>query len=89
MLSYTLAVYKETLASIRGKYSTVPIPGAEVTTNAVELRSEAAAEKTALIDELKLMLEESSRSKHLERQANEAQNVQDTFTKAPYPIYVA
>ena len=53
------------------------------------LRSEAAAEKTALIDELKLMLEESSRNKYLERQANEAQNVQDTFTKFPYPIYVA
>ena len=35
------------------------------------------------------MLEESSRNKYLERQANEAQNVQDTFTKAPYPIYVA
>ena len=86
---YTLAVSKEMLASIRGKYSTVPIPGAEVTTNAAELRSEAAAEKTALIDELKLMLEESSRNKYLERQANEAQNVQDTFTKSPYPIYVA
>tara|TARA_R100000030_G_scaffold36734_1_gene27431 strand:- start:229 stop:1377 length:1149 start_codon:yes stop_codon:yes gene_type:complete len=86
---YTLAVSKEMLASIRGKYSTVPIPGAEVTTNAVELRSEAAAEKTALIDELKLMLEESSRSKYLERQANEAQNVQDALTKAPYPIYIA
>ena len=50
---YTLAVAKEMLASIRGKYSSVPIPGAEVTTNAAELRSEAAAEKTALIDELK------------------------------------
>ena len=85
---YTLAVSKEMLASIRGKYSTVPIPGAEVTTNAVELRSEAAAEKTALIDELKLMLEESSRSKYLERQASEAQNAQDTLNKVPYPIYV-
>ena len=85
---YTLAVTKEMLASIRGKYSTVPIPGAEVTTNAVELRSEAAAEKTALIDELKLMLEESSRNKYLERQASEAQNTQDTLSKVPYPIYI-
>ena len=85
---YTLAVSKEMLASIRGKYSSIPIPGAEITTNASELRSEAAAEKTALIDELKLMLEESSRAKHLERQAGEAQNIQDTFTKAPYPIYI-
>ena len=86
---YTLAVSKEMLASIRGKYSTVPIPGAEVTTNAAELRSEAAAEKTALIDELKLMLEESSRVKYIERNAQIAQNTQDTLTKVPYPIYIA
>ena len=86
---YTLAVSKEMLASIRGKYTTVPIPGAEVTTNAVELRGEAAAEKTALIEELKLMLEESSRAKYMERDAQIAQNAQDTFTKAPYPIYIA
>ena len=85
---YTLAIAKEMLASVRGKYSSVPIPGAEVTTNAGDLRSEAASEKTALIDELKLMLEESSRSKYLERQSNEAQNVQDTLSKVPYPIYI-
>ena len=85
---YTLAVSKEMLASIRGKYSSVPIPGAEITTNATELRSEAATEKTSLIDELKTMLEESSRSKYMERQASEAQNAQDTFNKVPYPIYV-
>jgi hypothetical protein len=85
---YTLAVSKEMLASIRGKYSSVPIPGADITTNATELRSEAAAEKTSLIDELKVMLEESSRAKYLERQSTEAQNIQDTFTKVPYPIYI-
>ena len=77
------------LSSVRGKYSTVPIPGAEVTTNASELRSEASAEKTALIEELKAMLEESSRVKYLEREANIAQNTQDVLTKVPYPIYVA
>lgn len=86
---YTLAIAKEMLASVRGKYSTVPIPGSEVTTNAGELRSEAAAEKTALIDELKLMLEESSRAKYLEREAAITQNTQDVLTKVPYPIYIA
>ena len=86
---YTLAVSKEMLSSVRGKYSSVPIPGAEVTTNASELRSEASAEKTALIEELKAMLEESSRVKYLEREANIAQNTQDVLTKVPYPIYVA
>jgi hypothetical protein len=76
------------LASVRGKYSTVPIPGSEVTTNAAELRSEAAAEKTALIEELKLMLEESSRAKYMERESSIAQNTQDIMYKVPYPIYI-
>ena len=85
---YTLALTKEMLASVRGKYTTVPIPGSEVTTNASDLRSEASAEKTALIDELKLMLEESSRTKYVERDAQIAQNTQDIFTKIPYPVYI-
>jgi hypothetical protein len=86
---YTLAIAKEMLSSIRGKYSQIPIPGAEVTTNASELRSEAAAEKQALIEELKVMLEESSRVKFTERDAQIAQNTQDIMYKIPYPIYVA
>ena len=85
---YTLALSKEMLSSIRGKYSTVPIPGSEVTTNASDLRTEASAEKQALIDELKAMLEESSRVKYAERNAQIAQNTQDTLTKIPYPIYI-
>ena len=86
---YTLAVAKEMLASVRGKYSTVPIPGADVTTNASELRSEAAAEKQALVEELKVLLEEASRSKYMEREAAIAQQTQDILAKAPYPIYIA
>tara|TARA_R110001592_G_scaffold123554_1_gene331595 strand:+ start:8729 stop:9877 length:1149 start_codon:yes stop_codon:yes gene_type:complete len=85
---YTLALTKEMLANVRGKYTTIPIPGDTVTTNATELRGEATAEKASLIEELKLILEESSRSKYLERQANEAQHIQDTLGKVPYPIYI-
>ncbi len=85
---YTLALTKEMLANVRGKYTSIPIPGDTVTTNATELRGEATAEKASLIEELKLILEESSRSKYLERQANEAQHIQDTLGKVPYPIYI-
>ena len=85
---YTLALSKEMLANVRGKYAQIPIPGSEVQTNASELRSEAANEKQALIEELKLMLEESSRTKFLERQSQEAQFTQDTLGKVPYPIYI-
>jgi hypothetical protein len=85
---YTLAICKEMLASVRGKYSSVPIPGSEVTTNANDLRSEAAAEKQALIEQLKLLLEEASRSKYMEREAAISQNTQDILSKVPYPIYI-
>ena len=76
------------LASVRGKYSTVPIPGSEVTTNANDLRSEAASEKQALIEELKTLLDETTRLKQLERKNQEAQQTQETFYKVPYHIYI-
>lgn len=85
---YTLAIAKEMLANVRGKYSSIPIPGSEVTTNAESLRSEATSEKQALIEELKLMLDESSRVKYMEREKTIAQNTQDTLTKVPFPIYI-
>jgi hypothetical protein len=85
---YTLALSKEMLANVRGKYSSIPIPGSEVTTNAEALRGEAANEKQSLIEELKLMLDESSRAKYMEREKTIAQNTQDTLTKVPFPIYI-
>lgn len=85
---YALALAKEMLANVRGKYSSIPIPGSEVTTNASELRSEAQSDKQALIEELKLMLEESMRHKYLERQNQSSNFTQDTLAKVPWPIYI-
>ena len=85
---YTLALAKEMLGSIRGKYQSMPIPGAETTLDHARLVSEAKDEKTTLIEELKKMLEETSRVKQLERQNNEAQHIQDSFGKVPNPIYI-
>ena len=85
---YALAISKEMLANVRGKYSSIPIPGSEVTTNASELRSEAASDKQSLIEELKLMLEESMRHKYLERQNQSSNFTQDTLAKVPWPIYI-
>ena len=85
---YTLALAKEMLGSIRGKYQSIPIPGADTTLDYSRLLSEAAAEKTALIEELKTFLEETTRVKQLERQNQEAQLTQETFYKVPYPIYI-
>ena len=72
IFEYTLAICKEMLGYIRGKYSTVPIPGSEVTLNQAELVSAATAEKNALIERLRAYLESTSRDKLMERKSNEA-----------------
>ena len=85
---YALALAKEMLGSIRGKYQSIPIPGSDTTLDYNRLLSEASAEKIALIEELKSFLEETTRVKLLERQNQEAQLTQETFYKVPYPIYI-
>jgi opacity protein-like surface antigen len=85
---YTLALAKEMLGSIRGKYQSIPIPGSDTTLDYTRLLNEALSEKTSLIEELKAFLEETTRVKQLERQNQEAQLTQETFYKVPYQIYI-
>lgn len=85
---YTLALAKELLAYVRGKYQTVPVPGSEATLNQADLLSDSRAEKEALITQLKEMLEQTSRQAQLERKANESENLRKTLTDVPYTIYV-
>ena len=85
---YTLALSKEMLGGIRGKYQSLPIPGETTTLDYSRLLSEASAEKTALVEELQKILEETTRVKQLERQEQEAELTQKTFYKVPYPIYI-
>ena len=85
---YTLALAKEMLGGIRGKYQSLPIPGSDTTLDYSRLLSEATAEKDALIEELQTLLEETTRLKQLERKNAEAQQSQETFAKVPYPIYI-
>ena len=85
---YALALIKEMLGSVRGKYTTIPVPGAETTLDHVRLITEAKEEKVKLIEELNVLLGETTRLKQLERKNQEAQQSQEIFTKVPYPIYV-
>ena len=85
---YTLALAKEMLGSVRGKYQALPIPGSETTLDYTRLLNEAKEEKTNLITELKELLEQTTRVKQLERQEQEAELTQKTFYKVPYPIYI-
>tara|TARA_R110002167_G_scaffold332434_1_gene539276 strand:- start:45 stop:581 length:537 start_codon:yes stop_codon:yes gene_type:complete len=85
---YALALAKEMLGSVRGKYQAVPIPGDTTTLDFSRLLSEAKDEKEKLITEIKELLESTTRLKQLERQNQEAQQTQETFYKVPYPIYI-
>jgi len=85
---YTLASAKESLAYIRGKYQTVPIPGDETTLNQADLLADARSEKESLINSLRETLEQTSRESQLEKQSNESSYLKETLNNVPFPIYV-
>lgn len=85
---YALALAKEMLGFIRSKYSSIPIPNAEVTLNGTELLSAGQAEKESLIIELKEILDTMSRQAQLERKQAEADSIQQQMMKIPLKIYV-
>ena len=85
---YALALSKEMLGYVRGKYSSVPIPEAEVTLNQSDLIAAATDEKNNLIERLRGYLDETSRDKLLERRAQEAEIKQKELAQVPYVIYI-
>ena len=85
---YTLALAKEMLCSVRGKYQTIPIPGSETTLDHSRLCSEAQTEKQDLIEKLRADLEATSKGKVLERENNEKTNRLEGQSKDPMFIYI-
>jgi len=85
---YTLALAKELLAYVRGKYTTVPIPGSEATLNQQDLLADARTEKQALIEKLRGDLDATSRQSQLERKAAEVEAMNKTLSQVPMVIYV-
>ena len=85
---YSLALAKELLGYIRGKYQTVQIPGSETTLNQADLLSDARSEKEALITQLREMLEQTSRQALMEKQAMEGENLSKTLNQVPMTIYI-
>ena len=85
---YTLALAKELLGYIRGKYQTVQIPGSETTLNQADLLSDARSEKEVLITQLREMLEQTSRQTMMEKQAMEGENLSKTLNQVPMTIYI-
>jgi hypothetical protein len=89
IFDYALAVTKETLGNIRGVYNQIPVPGAEVTINGQTLIDQANTEKTALVEQLRGTLDDTSRQKQLEKKSQEASMMRDTFINFPMPIIIS
>ena len=88
IFQYTLALAKEMLGYIRGKYQTVPVPGSEATLNQADLLADARTEKENLLTQLRDMLAQTSRQAQLESQAAEVENVNKTLGGVPMTIYI-
>jgi hypothetical protein len=88
IFEYTLAIVKEMLGYVRGKYTTVPIPGAEVTLNQQDLLTSSANDKAALIERLRAYFDETSREALLQRRKNESDHAQSELNKSPMTIFI-
>lgn len=88
IFEYTAALAKETLAYIRGKYTTVPIPGSEATMNQSDLLTDARSEKASLLEKLRGDLDETTRQKQLERKQAENTALSSTMGEIPMFVYI-
>jgi len=86
---FALALSKETLGQIRGKFGgVVPIPGESVTLNASDLLSQAKDEQNSLREELKTQLAEMTYQKLTESDKSIIDNTATILERAPLKIFV-
>lgn len=85
---FALALSKEMLGQVRGKFSTIPIPGDSVTLNHSELLSQAATEQDKLREELKTILDDMTYAKLIEQDASMTDNAQKVLTSVPNYIFM-
>lgn len=85
---YTAALTSELLGLIRGKYTTVNIPGAETILNYADLIARGQAMQNNLREKLRGDLEDMSRQAQLERKRSENDSLADTLNNIPIPIFI-
>jgi hypothetical protein len=88
IFEYGLGIVKEILGYVRGKYTSIPIPGAEVTLNQGDLIAAATTEKQALIERLRAYFDTTSRKTLLENKASEAESQRNILGDVPMTIFV-
>ena len=85
---FALALTKEMLGQIRGKFAVVPIPGESVTLNHAELLSQAQTEQESLRTELKTILDELTYDKLAAMDASLQDSAHKILDNIPAGIYV-
>ena len=88
IFEYTLALCKEMLGYVRGKYSTVPIPDQNMTLNQADLLASATTDKAALIERLRAYLGDMSKKSQLERRKDESEFRRQEIANVPMTIYI-
>lgn len=82
---FTLAASKELLGMIRSKFSSVPIPGGDLSLNGGDLISQGREDKDGLKTKLAEMLEEMTYSKMLEDEASASESLRNILKGIPIP----
>jgi hypothetical protein len=88
IFEYCLALCKEMLGYVRGKYSTVPIPDQNMTLNQADLLSSATADKAALLERLRAYLGDMSKRSQLERRSQESDFRRQEINNVPMTIFI-
>ena len=76
------------LGQIRGKFTTIPIPGESVTLNHGELLSQAKEEQQQLKEKLMEILKETEYHELVKISSEKADSVAKTYAFSPLPIFV-
>ena len=76
------------LGLTRNKYSSNPIPGAEVTLNGDSLATQGIADQEALITRLRDYFDQTSRQALLERRAAESEARVKEINQVPMTIFI-
>ena len=85
---YALALCKEMLGQVRGKFQTIPIPGQSVTLNFADLLSQAKEEQTTLRDKLRELLKEMEYAELAKIDQEKGEAAANTLKQSPLPIFV-
>jgi hypothetical protein len=85
---YALALSKEMLGQIRGKFTTIPIPGESVTLNHSDLLSQAKDEQASLKDKLREILKETEYAALAKEDQEVAEAATNVLKVTPLPIFV-